>query len=334
VQLRLVVYQKTATSGEFELFVEVEVSNTTAVPVCVAALQLEPPPNYVASAVNLASLESDAGGEDDWMFKSKEAALVIDPLDVDGVTRARPVLQPAESYHAVFRILPVTGGDSRVRTVWSGIPSQCPLSYVIVCVCSQGWPSGTALEIGRISVFYRMQLTEHGHWLSQPLIARVRVVLGCVDRRSFVHYIPQTPSSPNLTLSWLDVPPSMTVDTMVSVRQAAVVCRIAVVSSLSSPQARLVIRNTSAIVHPKIRLVYTPSVTSTAESGVVVQGISSQLVGPIPSLGIITVPLKLLAVKPGLHGLDVFSVFSETDPSLKLLDDVAAKTNATVVVVK
>jgi hypothetical protein len=99
-------------------------------------------------------------------------------------------------------------------------------------------------------------------------------------------------------------------------------------------QARLVIRNTSAIVHPKIKLVYTPAVTSASESGVVLQGVSSLVVGPIPSLGIITVPLKLLAVKPGLHHLDVFSVYSEADPTTKLLDDTNTKTNVTVIVVK
>jgi hypothetical protein len=108
--------QKTGTSGDFDLFVEVEVSNTTAAPVCVAALQLEPPPSYVASAVSLASLESEASDEESAMFGSKESGAggVVDPLDVDGVFRARPVLQPSESFHSVFRVTPVAGGDSRV----------------------------------------------------------------------------------------------------------------------------------------------------------------------------------------------------------------------------
>lgn len=86
--------------------------------------------------------------------------------------------------------------------------------------CCQGWPSAATLDIGRVGVSYRMQLGESGYWQSQPLVARVLRLLCDVSYPNVncgAVCVLQSPVIPPLTLSWSDVPPTMTINQLVPV---------------------------------------------------------------------------------------------------------------------
>ena len=320
-----------------------------------------------------------------------DSHMTHDPLDVDGCMKTCPVVAPSNAYQAVFRVRPTLTAVRR-----SPVPScACACACACACVCDaavrcargvQSWPSQTAVDVGRVTVQYRMQFGEYGTWTSPPLVARVSYVcrglglsvLLTLPRPSVArwHRLPQTPPDAPLALSWLDVPQEMHVATTTAVarwlqgseaaclrfiaRLCACVCVCACVRvsvSLLS-QVSVCITNNTAAPQSSVQLVYDNS----KDCGVVLEGITTQVcahavraahfslpsassvclghvgrvlaqaVGPIAAGDSVTVPLTLLALRPGWHQLNFLSLATSPDTPTLPDDSRTPKTNATVLV--